>query len=174
MEELMAEREEITGWFAGRIPQGWFSGTPQLRADREEIWVIGTLPDVQLGGDASKESTAAARAGRIKQFREETREQRMLIAEEAKQRFGRLTAWGVRIGDTEEMFTHLALPVMTRLRLPERELLDTLIHAGVARNRAHALAWCVRLVERNQKEWLSELREAIAKVGQVSRQGPLN
>jgi hypothetical protein len=80
----------------------------------------------------------------------------------------------VKIGDVQEMFTHLALPVMTRLRLPEREILDTLIHSGVARNRAHALAWCVRLVERNQKEWLTELRDAIAKVGQVRNQGPLN
>ncbi len=170
----MSEREEVIGWFAGRIPQGWFTGTPEVRSDREEIWVIGTLPDVQLGTDASKDAVAAARAGRIKQFREETREQRMLIAAEARNRFGRETAWGVRIGDTQEMFTHLALPVMTRLRLPEREVLDTLIHAGVARNRAHALAWCVRLVDRNQKEWLGELREAIAKVGQVRQQGPLN
>ncbi len=170
----MSEREEIVGWFTGRIPEEWFTGKLEIRADREEIWVIGTLRDVELAKDATSEGRAAARAGRIRQFRETTRDQRMAIAEEAKQRFGRMTAWGVRLGDTEEMFTHLAMPVMTRLRLPERELLDTLIHSGVARNRAHALAWCVRLVERNQKEWLEELREAIAKVGQVRRQGPLN
>lgn len=170
----MAAPEEISGWFAGRIPQGWFSGTPEVRVDREEIWVIGTLPDVQLGKDAGPESLAAGRAGRIRQFREDTRDARMEISEEAQKRFGRSTAWGVKIGDTHEMFTHLALPVMTRLRLPEREILDTLIHSGVARNRAHALAWCVRLVERNEKEWLKELREAIAKVGQVRQQGPLN
>lgn len=170
----MAGNDEIGGWLAGRIPEGWFGGLPEVRVDREEIWVIGTLPDVQLGKEASGEGLSAARAGRIKQFREDTRDVRMAIAEEARQRFGREVAWGVRIGEVEEMFTHLALPVMTRLRLPEREILDTLIHAGVARNRAHALAWCVRLVERNQKEWLTELREAIAKVGQVRRQGPLN
>lgn len=170
----MAGTDEIKGWFSGRIPQEWFSGAPEVQADREEIWVIGTLSDVALGGDASKETTSAARSGRIKQFREDTRDQRMAIAEEARKRFGRTVAWGVRIGDTQEMFTHLALPVMTRLRLPEREILDTLINAGVARNRAHALAWCVRLVERNQKEWLGELRDAIAKVGQVRQQGPLN
>lgn len=170
----MAGHDELTGWFAGRLPKEWFTGAPEVRADREEVWVIGTLPDVELGAAASRESLGAARAGRIKQFREATREQRIAIAEEARQRFGRIVSWGVRIGETEEMFTHVALPVMTRLRLPERELLDTLIHAGVARNRAHALAWCVRLVERNQREWLQELREAIAKVGQVRQQGPLN
>ncbi|MDO8506406.1 MAG: hypothetical protein Q7S41_02225 [Candidatus Limnocylindria bacterium] len=170
----MSGRDEISGWLAGRIPQDWFSGTPEVRMDREEIWVIGALPDVQLGKDASGDGLSAARAGRIKQFREDTRDARMAIAEEAKQRFGREVAWGVKIGEVQEMFTHLALPVMTRLRLPERQILDTLIHAGDARNRAHALAWCVRLVERNEKEWLTELREAIAKVGQVRQQGPLN
>jgi len=170
----MAVSDDIKGWFAGRIPQGWFSGAPDVRADREEIWVIGTLPDVDLGKDASKEGLEAARQGRIKQFREDTREARMKVAGEAQQQFGRSVAWGVRIGDTEQMFTHIALPVMTRLRLPEREILDTLIDSGVARNRAHALAWCVRLVEKNEKEWLGELREAISKVGQIRQQGPLN
>jgi hypothetical protein len=169
----MATRDEISGWFAGRIPAGWFSGAPEVRSDREEIWVVGTLPDIQLK-DASKESLEAARSGRIKQFREDTREARMKVAEEAQKQFGRSVAWGVRIGETQQMFTHMALPVMTRLRLPEREILDTLIDSGVARNRAHALAWCVRLVEKNEQEWLTELREAIAKVGQVRNQGPLN
>jgi len=170
----MSGRDEISGWIAGRIPQEWFSDAPEVRVDREEIWIIGALADVQLGKDASGDGLSAARAGRIKQFREDTRDARMAIAEETKQRFGREVAWGVKIGEVQEMFTHLALPVMTRLRLPEREILDTLIHAGVARNRAHALAWCVRLVERNEKEWLTELREAIAKVGQVRQHGPLN
>jgi hypothetical protein len=170
----MAGKDEIAGWFAGRIPQGWFKGTPEVRVDREEIWVIGTLPDVELGKDVTADGVAAARDGRIKQFREETRDARIEISQEAQHRFGRVASWGVKIGDTEQMFTHIALPVMTRLRLPEREILDTLINSGVARNRAHALAWCVRLVERNQKEWLGELRDAIAKVGQVRNQGPLN
>ena len=142
--------------------------------DREELWVIGTLTDVDLGKDVTADGIAAAREGRIKQFREETRDARIEISQEAQKRFGRVASWGVKIGDTEQMFTHIALPVMTRLRLPEREILDTLINSGVARNRAHALAWCVRLVERNQKEWLGELRDAIAKVGQVRNQGPLN
>lgn len=168
----MAEREEITGWFAGRIPQGWFSGTPQVRADREEIWVIGTLPDVQLGSDASKESSAAARAGRIKQFREETREQRMAIAREAQRRYERTVSWGVKLGDHVELFTHLAAPTMTRLRQPQRQVLDTLVDAGVARSRADALAWCVRLVAQHEDDWLTELRGAMSQVADVRTKGP--
>ena len=98
----------------------------------------------------------------------------MQIAEEAEQKFGRKLSWGVRCGDTREMFTHLAVPAMTRLRLPEREVLDALVDSGVARSRAHALAWCVRLVQQNQGEWLKELKAAIEQVGAVRQQGPMN
>jgi hypothetical protein len=70
------------------------------------------------------------------------------------------------------LFTHLAVPVMTRLRQPERQVLDTLVDAGVARSRADALAWCVRLVGKHAEEWLTELREAMEKVEQVRAQGP--
>ena len=165
--------DEIRGWLAGRLPQDWYTGTPDVRVDEDEIWVVGSLPDVQ-GTEGGPEALAAARQGRIKQHREETREQRMKIAEEAQQRFRRHLAWGAKVGDQTEIFTHMAVPVMTRLRLPERELLDTLVRAGVARSRSHALAWCVRLVAKNEAEWVTELKEAISKVGQVRSQGPLN
>jgi len=170
----MGANDELKGWFAGRIPKDWFQGAPEVRADRDEIWVIGTLGDVQLPGDAGPEAANAARSGRIKQYREDTRETRMQISEEAEKRFGRRVSWGVRIGDAREMFTHLAVPAMTRLRLPEREVLDALVDSGVARSRAHALAWCVRLVQQNQGEWLKELSAAIEHVGAVRQQGPLN
>lgn len=170
----MGANDELKGWFAGRIPKEWFTGAPEVRADREEIWVIGTLPDVQLAADAGPEAASAARSGRIKQYREDTRDLRIQISEEAARRFGRRVSWGVRIGDTQEMFTHLAVPAMTRLRLPEREVLDALVDAGVARSRAHALAWCVRLVQKNQSEWLKELKTAIEQVGAVRQQGPMN
>ena len=40
-------------------------------------------------------------------------------------------------------------------------MLDTLVDAGVARSRSHALAWCVRLVGDHEGEWIDQLREAI-------------
>jgi hypothetical protein len=164
--------DEVKGWLAGRLPKEWFSGTPEVRMDEDEIWVIGTLPDVATSGgpDAAK----AAREGAIQRFREDTRDERVKIADEARRRFGRSVAWGARIGEQTALFTHLAVPVMTRLRLPERELLDTLVRSGVARSRSQALAWCVRLVEKNESAWLSELKEAMTKVGEVRSQGPLN
>jgi hypothetical protein len=62
--------------------------------------------------------------------------------------------------------------VMTRLRQPERLVLDTLVDAGVARSRSDALAWCVRLVGEHEDSWLTDLREALRTVEQVRSGGP--
>ena len=70
------------------------------------------------------------------------------------------------------MFTHLAVPVMTRLRQPQRQVLDTLVEAGVARSRADALQWCVKLVGQHTDDWLHELRTAMENVQAVREQGP--
>jgi len=164
--------ETIRGWFAGRVPETWFTGPPEVSADRDEILVVGMLGDVELGGDASAESAAAARSGRIRQHREDTRGARIRIAEEAERRFGRKVSWGASCGDVTELFTTLSLPMMTRLRMPERQVLDTLVEAGVARSRSHALAWCVKLVATKQSEWIEELRQALSHVEKARTSGP--
>ena len=96
----------------------------------------------------------------------------MRVAEEAEHRFGRKVSWGVVVDGDRYLFTHAAVPVMTRLRFGERAVLDTLIDAGVARSRSEALAWCVRLVERHQGEWIGQLRDALAHVEQARKAGP--
>lgn len=164
--------DEIAGWFAGRMPEEWFSGAPSVSADREEILVVGTLPDPDLPRDATPEAAAAALDARIDGFREDTRERRMKIAQEAQHRFGRRVSWGARCGELQRLFTTVSVPAMTRLRMPERQVLDTLVEAGVARSRSHALAWCVRLVAERQEEWLSDLRDALTHVEKVRSEGP--
>jgi hypothetical protein len=162
------ERSEVAGWFAGRLPDGWFTGPVDLTIDRDEITVVGTLPEPEAGeGDAG-----AARAGRIARFREETRRERMAIADAAQERYGRSVAWGAACGDTREVFTNLSMPVMTRLRQAERLVLDTLVESGVARSRSEGLAWAVRLVGQHAEEWLTELRAAMESVDEVRRRGP--
>jgi hypothetical protein len=162
------ERAEVAGWFAGRLPDDWFTGPVELLIDRDEITVVGTLAEPSpAGGDA-----AAARAGRISRFREETREQRMAIADAAQERWGRSVAWGAACGEDREVFTNLSVPVMTRLRQPERLVLDTLVDAGVARSRSEALVWAVRLVGQHTEDWLRELREAMESVEEVRARGP--
>jgi hypothetical protein len=164
--------DHLTGWFAGRLPDEWFAGAPEIRADREEIIVIGTIPEPELPADASGDTRSAALASRIAGFREDTRGQRMRIAEAAQRRFERKVSWGVRCGDQEVLFTTLSVPAMTRLRLPERQVLDTLVEAGVARSRSHALAWCVRLVAERQDQWLDDLRGALKQVQEIRAEGP--
>ena len=164
--------DELRGWFSGRLTEGWFSGTPTITTDRDEILVVGELPDVTVAKDASDAERAAARRSRVEAFREETRAARMRIADDAERRFGRKVAWGVRIGDHETTFTTLSVPVMTRLRMRERGVLDTLVDAGVARSRSEALAWCVRLVADHQGDWIAKLRDALGSVEAVRGEGP--
>ena len=166
--------EDIGAWFAGRVPKGWFARPPQVTSDGEEILVLGELPDVELAAGTAPEAREAARVARIDRFREETRDERVKIAREAERRFRRKVAWGARCGDQTRVFTTLSLPVMTRLRMPERAVLDTLVAGGVARSRSDALAWCVRLVGMHQADWISGLREALVKVDEVRSKGPLN
>src|SRR5438132_13074290 len=110
---------ELTGWLQGRVPAEWFTGAPEVRVDRDEILITGTLPDVDLGQDAGEDAVNGARSGRIQQFREDTRDARIRIAREAEHRSRRKVSWGVRIGDVEQLFTTAGVPVMTRLRMPE-------------------------------------------------------
>ena len=161
---------EVTGWFIGRIPDEWFTEAPEVHVDRDEIVVLGRLesPATEGGSDAH----GAACLARATRFREETRDARVRVAEEAEHRFGRKVSWGVEVDGERYLFTHAAVPVMTRLRMSERRVLDTLIDAGVARSRSEALAWCVRLVGEHQAEWIDQLREALAKVEDLRAEGP--
>jgi hypothetical protein len=169
---VTTQRTTAEAWLAGRLPEDWFTGPVEVRRDRDELVIIGALREPQLPDDSSATDREIAARGRIKSFREDTRERRIEIARELEHLSGRKVSWGVRVGDTEAMFTHLAAPVMTRLRQPERQVLDTLVDAGVARSRSEALAWCVRLVGERSDTWLAELREAMGHVEEVRRKGP--
>lgn len=192
----LPDASEAAEWLTGRLPEHWFVGTPTVSTDREEIVVVGELPTPSTGtaesgtagtagtastaGTAGTASTAgpaprltkAAAEGRISRFRESTRAERMAIAAEAEARYGRTLSWGASVDGTRMLFTHLSVPVMTRLRQPERQVLDTLVDAGVARSRSDALGWAVRLVAEHSDEWLSSLRAAMAEVEKLRSQGP--
>lgn len=170
-----AQQPDASGaaeWFAGRLPESWFDGDPTVIVDREEITVIGRLPEPQ----GPEQETEARAEGRASRFREESRSERMHIADEAQDRYGRKVSWGVEVGSksgTERiLFTHIAVPVMTRLKQPERQVLDTLVDAGVARSRADALAWSVKLVGEHAEEWLAKLRSAMSAVDDLRAEGP--
>jgi hypothetical protein len=167
-----ANDDDIKAWFTGRLPAEWTTESPDITIDREEITVRIHVPAVTLPDDSSDEAKAEAAAGRISAWREETRDLRMAIANEAQRRFERAVSWGATIDGHQALFTHLAVPVMTRLRQPQRQVLDTLVAAGVARSRADALQWCVRLVGKHADDWLADLRAAMEQVEAVREQSP--
>src|SRR5918995_1834603 len=88
---------EVTAWLGRRLPDGWFTGPPEVTADGEEVLVIGPLAD---GGEDPVE--------RARRFREETREPRVLLAAELERRFRRKVSWGVDCGCVRLVGTHEA------------------------------------------------------------------
>lgn len=170
---MITTQTDIAAWFGGRLPAEWTEPNgPDIVVDRDEITVMLEIAAPSVGDEATDSGRAEAIAGRIAGFREDTRERRISIARQAEHRFERKVAWGVRIDDQTALFTHAAVPAMTRLRQPERLVLDTLIAAGVAKSRADALAWCVKLVGQHTGEWLTELRSAIDDVERIRAEGP--
>jgi len=167
------EQERLIGaWFAGRVPGTWFSESPIISIDSDEIQVVGKLAAPQLPDGAGEDEVRVAEQARISGFREETRGARIRIADEAQPAFRRAVSWGAECGNSRILFTTAGVPVMTRLRMDDRRALDTLIDAGVSRSRSEALAWCVRLVAQHEAEWIRELREAMSAVEEVRSKGP--
>lgn len=148
--------DEVASWFTERVPGDWFADGPECALDRDEILVTGRLAD---GTDPEE-------------FRERTRDERIAVASRAERTFARKVSWAVRVADAEHRFTTVSVPVMTRLRLEERVVLDTLIAGGVARSRSEALAWCVRLVADHEADWIRDLQQAAARIDEVRRRGP--
>jgi hypothetical protein len=163
---------DAAAWITGALPDDWYIGQPEVVVDRDEILIVGRLPEPTLNDDATDADRAAAEAGRIAQHREATRDRRIRIAQQVQHRYQRKVAWGASCGTRRELFTTHSAPVMTRLRQPERQVLDTLVDAGVARSRSDALAWCVRLVGQHAESWLGELRQAMGAVDELRRRGP--
>jgi hypothetical protein len=95
------ELGSIKGWFAGRLPDGWFAGV-EVSVEDDQIVVIGTLPETNLGSTPEEKEGAAA--GRIARFREETRGQRIGIAREAEERFKKYVTWGAKLDGVTKRF----------------------------------------------------------------------
>lgn len=162
-------REELGAWFAGSLPDNWFSEPADIQFDRDEILVTGSLPMPEV---AAGDDQAIAAHARIAAFREDTREQRMAVADRAQGLYLRRVSWAVTCGDKKAAFTTASVPVMTRLGMADRAVLDTLIDAGVARSRSEALAWCVRLVADNESDWIAKLRDAMTDLEDLRNSGP--
>lgn len=175
---MPVDTTEIKAWFKKRLPEDWyalvegFDSEVELLVDRDEIVVIGPIQDAAASSDADEDAVESARRAAVKAWRESTREKRMEIASEAQERFERHVSWGASVGGDRFLFTHISVPSMTRLRITERQVLDTLVDAGVASSRSEALAWCVRYAGKKEEQWLNDLKSAFKSVSEVRAKGP--
>src|SRR5437762_2405391 len=105
----MNEKElgAIKGWFTGRLPDGWFTGV-EVAVEDDQIVVIGNLPEINVGSTPEEKEGAAA--GRIARFREETRGNRIGIAQEAEERFKKYVTWGAQVGGGASLTAEYMLP----------------------------------------------------------------
>ncbi len=175
---MPVDTTEIKAWFKKRLPEDWyalvegFDSEIELLVDRDEIVVIGPIADAETAEGADEDAVESARRGVVKEWREQTREKRIEIAADAQERFGRHVSWGASVGGDRFLFTHISVPSMTRLRITERQVLDTLVDAGVASSRSEALAWCVRYAGKKEEQWLNDLKSAFKSVSEVRSKGP--
>ncbi len=173
---MPVDTTEFKSWFTKRLPGNWYAlsddAEVDVLADRDEIVVIGPIKPGETAKDVDADDLESANRAAVKSWRQDTREKRMEIAAEAQERFGKHVSWGASIGDDRFMFTHISVPTMTRLKITERQVLDTLVDAGVASSRSEALAWCVRYAGKKEEAWLKELRAAFKSVSEVREKGP--
>ncbi len=175
---MPVDTSEIRNWFKKRLPEDWYALTEgfeaeiELLADRDEIVVIGPIADAENTDGADEDAVESARRAAVKDWRQQTRERRIEVASEAQERYGKHVSWGASVGGDRYLFTHISVPTMTRLKITERQVLDTLVNAGVASSRSEALAWCVRYAGKKEEQWLDELKSAFKSVSEVRAKGP--
>jgi hypothetical protein len=169
---------EIEAWLTEQLPPDLRAAPPQVAIYDDEIVLVLCPQPPALPGD-DEDARRIAERMLIARLREESRPLRMRLADALQTRYSRPVSWGMRLGDSEALFTARTAPVMTRLDRREREVLDTLVAAGVAETRSAALAYCVRVFASEHGDWLAELRGVIAQVQEARekfrlrrRQGP--
>jgi hypothetical protein len=165
--EQRVKISEIQSWLQERAPANLLAEPPEIAIYDDEAVIVLPLAVTEFDDELDDEQRRAAERNLIARLREETRPWRMKQARELQSKLGRSVAWGMRAGASETLFSTRSVPVMTRLGRTERDVLDTLVAAGVADTRSAALAYAVRAFAAEHTDWLDEVREAIAQVDQV-------
>ncbi|MSQ22357.1 MAG: hypothetical protein EXR53_03485 [Dehalococcoidia bacterium] len=158
------DRHEIRQWLNEHL-KGLYPEPVEASVVDGELLIMGRLAvDAEVSEDEAR--------NRINKHREESRPQREKLAQELQQLTGLAVAWGVRCGQGTGYFSSLRVPVMTRLGRAERDVLDTLIRGGIARNRSQAVNWAIQAFAHGHRDWLSQLREAANNLSKVQEQAP--
>ncbi|MDQ6772979.1 MAG: hypothetical protein M3024_08325 [Candidatus Dormibacteraeota bacterium] len=96
--------DEISGWFAARVPGDWFTGAPTVALDGEQVVVTGALAAPSLPDGASAGFRAGYEAAQIHSFREHTRRHRIGLAREVEHRYEVPVTWAATCGATTTTF----------------------------------------------------------------------
>jgi hypothetical protein len=166
-EDQRVNIKELQHWLQERAPANLLAAPPEIAIYDDEVVIVLPIVTAEQTDALPEEEQRAAERALIARRREETRPWRMKQARELQSKLGRAVAWGMRAGASETLFSTRSVPVMTRLGRTERDVLDTLVAAGVADTRSAALAYAVRAFAAEHTDWLDEVREAIAQVEQV-------
>ena len=159
--------EELQRRIQERLPAQLLAGAPEISVYDDEVVVVVPIAADSLHSSLPDDERRDAALRLIGRRRDETRSLRMKLARDVQEVAGRPVAWGMRVGDTTALFTTRSAPVRTRLGRAERDVLDTLVAAGVAETRSSALAYTVRAFAVEHTDWLAEVRAAIEQVEQV-------
>lgn len=149
---------ELQERLRAQLPAELLAAPPEIRAYPDEIVIVLQIAAAEPPERAEHEIAA---------LRERTRPLRVRLAREIQRQSGLPVAWGMRVGEVEALFTTRTAPVMTRLGRAEREVLDTLVAAGIADTRSAALGYVLRAFAADHAEWLDELRQAVAQIEQL-------
>lgn len=160
---------DLQRWLHERLPADLLADAPEISVYDDEIVIVLPINADPYPAAAEHDPEAQRQAvlDQIAQRREETRAHRIRLAREIQKSFGLPVAWGMRQGQIRVLFTSRTVPVMTRLGRSERDVLDTLVAAGVAETRSAALAYVVRAFAIEHADWLVEVRQVIEQVEQV-------
>ncbi|NJN15211.1 MAG: hypothetical protein HC822_02345 [Oscillochloris sp.] len=160
---MHTDQETLARQLEQRLPEELRIAPPIIQRYEDELLIMLTIAPPETPGD----DPLRAAQQQIAVQRESSRKLRMQLAAEIQRAVGLPVAWGMRVGDVEVLFTSRTVPVMTRLNRLERDVLDTLVAAGVADTRSSALAYVVRTFALEHGSWLEEVRGAIAEVSRV-------
>jgi len=90
-------QETPEAWLAARVPPAW---RPEVTIAGSEATVVAHILE-----PVGLEGSAAAAAGRIARFREDSRPERVEIAQEAEARLNLTVTWGAACGAERQLFT---------------------------------------------------------------------
>jgi len=164
----LSDLQELAQWLRGQLPASVLGSDPEATIDADELLIILTLDTEMFVGEGKIRRRAEQEL--IERLRSQTRQLRIQLGRHLERTYSCAVSWGMRAGETLELFTPNTAPVMTRLSRQERQVLDTLIAANIVHTRSAALSYIVRLFAAEHQEWLNTAQQAVQQMTSLREQ----